>query len=102
MTWWMWLIVVAVVAAALLACWLSWTAGRLDRIHLRYEAAHHALLSQANRRIAIAAELASGGLTDPASALLVLDAVASARAADGDSRWQAEGDLTEALHAVSL
>ncbi len=96
------LLVGVLVLAVLLAAWCSWTAGRLDRLHLRCEAADAALLSQLQRRSAVAVELAGTGLSDPASALLLLEAAHGAREATGPATWQAESELTRTLHLVDL
>ncbi len=88
-----------------IGAWFTWTAHRLDSLHLRCEAARAMLEHQALRRSVAAQELASsGGLGDPASALLVSDAALATREEHetDDDRWQAESDLTAALHAVEL
>ncbi len=87
---------------ALLAVWFTWTAGRLDRLHLRCEAADVALRSALLRRSAVAVELAGGGLGDPASALLLLEAAHQAREATGADKWLAESELTHTLRLVDL
>jgi hypothetical protein len=101
------------------AAWCSWTATRLDRLHLRCETARAALRVHLMQRSAVAVELAGSGLSDPASALLLLDAAHTAReaeAADGPDHprqphprggaphtpWLAESGLTQALHALEL
>jgi hypothetical protein len=104
-TGWLVLAVVTAVAAGLLCgLWFSWTAGRLDRMHLRLEAAQAALQAQLHRRASVATELASGGLTDPASALLLLEASRTARATEGlgAEHWLAESELTATLFALDL
>ncbi|MGH3446309.1 MAG: hypothetical protein ACRDQA_01510 [Nocardioidaceae bacterium] len=101
--WWAWVVVgLAIVLVLAVSAWFSWTAGRLDRMHLRVEAAYGSLLAQLQHRASVAAELAAGGLTDPASALLLLDAARGARDAPAAAKWMAESDLTTALHAVQL
>jgi hypothetical protein len=100
-----WVAVVVLVLAT--AAWCSWTATRLDRLHLRCEAAEAAVRTHLLRRSGAALELAAGGLSDPASALLLLDAASAAREAESspsseDGGWLAESDLTSALHAVEL
>jgi hypothetical protein len=80
--------------------YLSWTAGRLDRLHARVDAARAALDAQLVRRSAVAMELATSGLLDPASALLIADAAHAARQAEGDARAPAESDLSKALRAA--
>jgi hypothetical protein len=85
------------VALVLLTLWLVWTAGRLDRQHLRLEAARSALDAQLARRAALASEVAAGGSLDPASALLVIEAATHAQSTSGEERWQAESELTAVL-----
>jgi hypothetical protein len=53
------------------------------------------------RRSALVAELASSGVLDPASSLLLLDAAHRARTAEADSRERAESALTRAIGATS-
>lgn len=94
-------VVVLVVLGLLVGLWLAWTATRLDALHLRCEVARATVEEQALRRAVSAHELAAGGGLDPASALLLADAAATAHEATGDDRWQAESDLTAALRLVS-
>lgn len=102
MSWWGWL-VVAVAVLVVLGWYLSFTATRLDRLHARVEGAAGALDAQLVRRSGTALQLATSGLLDPASALLLAGAAHDAREAEGTTgggREQAESDLTRALHAV--
>jgi hypothetical protein len=109
-----WLLVVLVIAV--IAWYLSFSAGRLDRLHHRVEGARSALDAQLVRRAEAALELATSGALDPASGLLVAGAAAEALAA-GESdedrsaadhtrgghsrdREQAESDLSRALQAA--
>jgi hypothetical protein len=96
------LVLTLAVVLALVAMWLAWTAGRLDRLHLRLETARASLDTQLARRAGLAAELASTEAVDPASALLLLEASGRARAETGPERWQAESELTEVLRHVGL
>lgn len=96
---------VAIVAAVLFAGWCSWTAGRLDRMHLRLELAAASLEALLQQRASVAVELAIGGLGDPASQLLLLEAARAARESHdrpSADRWLAESDLTAVLLAVEL
>jgi uncharacterized protein (DUF1800 family) len=93
-------VLLAVVVAVLLAAYLSWTAGRVDRLHARVEAARAVLDAQLLRRSGAALDFATGGLLDPASAMLVADAATRARTTDNGDREQAESDLTAALDAA--
>jgi hypothetical protein len=84
----------------LIGFYLSWTAGRLDRLHHRVETARFALDAQLVRRSAVALELATSGLVDPAAALLIAGAAHVAREAEDDKRQPAESDLSAALRAA--
>ena len=90
-------LVIAVVAIVVaLASYLTWMAGRLDRLAVRVEAAASALDAQLIRRAAIAVELA--GPEHPnlqAAAHLALD-----EAATGNDRSAVESELSRALRAV--
>lgn len=92
------LAVVAVVAVA--AWYLSFSAARLDRLHARVEGARSALDAQLVRRASVSLQLATSGLLDPATALLVADAAHGARESPPGDREMAESDLTRALVAA--
>jgi hypothetical protein len=104
--------IVLVVAAALLAgVYVSWRAGRIDRLHARVEMARAALDVTLLRRSSVAMELATSGLLDPATSLLLAEAVAGTRqggVSGGPApgrlaprpRDLAESDLTRALRAA--
>ena len=97
----MWtLIVLVVLAVVLWGFYISWRASRLDRLHNRTEAARTALDLAMVRRSSAAYELASSGLLDPATSLLLADAVRRAKDADPAERDLAESDLTRALRAA--
>jgi hypothetical protein len=98
MTWT--IIVLAVLAVVLWSFYVSWRASRLDRLHNRAEAARTALDLALVRRASAASELASSGLVDPATSLLLGDAVRRARQAGPAERDLAESDLTRALRAT--
>ena len=85
--------------ALLLGVYISWRAGRLDRLHARLEATRAALDAALLRRSSVALELASSGLLDPATSLLLAAAAHDARTA-GDARELRESDLTRALRAA--
>ena len=97
MTWT--IIVLVVLAVVLWSFYVSWRASRLDRLHNRVEAARTALDLALVRRASAASDLASSGLLDPATSLLLADAVRRARQA-GAERDLAESDLTRALRAT--
>ncbi|WP_277210075.1 hypothetical protein [Isoptericola croceus] len=68
---------VALLAVVLvgLALWFVWvSASRLDRLHHKVVASRLALQAQLDRRVRAALDLASSGLLDPASSVLVADA----------------------------
>jgi hypothetical protein len=92
-------IVLIAAAVALLAVYVSWRAGRLDRLHARLEAARAALDASLLRRNCVAVELASSGLLDPATSVLLAQAAHDARAGDRQ-RELAESDLSRALRAA--
>ena len=97
---WLALGIVALVLILLFGLYLSMTAGRLDHLHRRIDTSTLALDAQLLRRSAVAIELASSQLLDPASGMLLADAAHRARlAADAgpEDRALAESDLTSAL-----
>ncbi|WP_129669675.1 hypothetical protein [Phytoactinopolyspora endophytica] len=95
----MWIPVVVFVLL-LLGVYLSWTAGRLDRLHARVDASRAVLDAELLRRSASALELATTGLLDPATSVVIADAASRARTVDDDGRYQAESDLTAVLCAA--
>ncbi len=92
--------VLVVVLLAVVGVYLSWTAGRIDRLHARLDAARAALDAQLFRRSAVALEVATSGLLDPATSLLVVDAAHRARAEGDSDREVFESDLSKALAAA--
>ncbi|MGH3280211.1 MAG: hypothetical protein ACRDNW_13895 [Trebonia sp.] len=96
-----WTIVVLVILAVVLwSFYVSWRASRLDRLHNRVEAARTSLDLALVRRASAASELASSGQLDPATSLLLADAVRRVRGAAPAERDLAESDLTRALRAT--
>jgi hypothetical protein len=93
-------IVAALALAAFAAWYLSFSAARLDRLHARVEGAHSALDAQLVRRASVSLQLATSGILDPATSLLLADAAHAAREADGPEREMAESNLTKALLAA--
>jgi hypothetical protein len=106
-------ILAVLLVLALLAWYLSFSAGRLDRLHHRVEGARGSLDAQLVRRAEAAVELAASRTLDPASGLLLADAAAQALEvgepgvhdasrglAGGASRERAESDLSRALRAT--
>jgi hypothetical protein len=95
-------IILVVTAALLVGVYVSWRAGRIDRLHARVRIARSALDVALLRRSSVALELASSGLLDPATSLLLAEAIHGTRG-DGDPgrpRDLAESDLTRALRAA--
>ncbi|WP_433349390.1 hypothetical protein [Micromonospora sp. CA-111912] len=92
---WWWLGGILVVG--LLAAYLTWTVGRVERLRLRAEAAARALEAHLLRRAAAAAVLAERryGVELYAAARIALDA-------EPEEREAAENDLTRQLRAVRL
>ena len=95
-----WWLVTAPVLLAVIGVYLSWTAGRVDRMHARVDTARATLDAQLQRRSGIAIELAGAGVLDPASAVLVADSAHRARAAPTSAQELAESDLTKSLVAA--
>ncbi|MEZ0068727.1 hypothetical protein ABIA32_004761 [Streptacidiphilus sp. MAP12-20] len=96
MSTWIWI----AVAVAAFGLYLSWTAGRLDRLHARIDAARAALDAQLLRRASGAQELATSTLLDPAASIVLYQASHAARTAPPEAREVAESDLSQALRAV--
>jgi hypothetical protein len=93
--------IVAAIALAMFAAWyLSFSAARLDRLHARVEGARSALDAQLVRRASVSLQLATSGMLDPATGLLLAGAAHEAREADGPEREMAESNLTKALLAA--
>ena len=75
--------IIVIVVLAIIGVYISWRAGRLDRLHARLEAARFALDAALVRRSSVALELASSGLLDPATSVLLAGAAHDARSARG-------------------
>lgn len=93
----------AALLGVLLLLYVRGLAGRLDRLHLRVDAATSALEARLIHRAALARELALSGWLDPASAILLVDAATSAQTPEaGDPRVRdaPQSDLSAALRAV--
>ncbi|MEO3860827.1 hypothetical protein [Acrocarpospora sp. B8E8] len=94
------LILVVGAIVLLTAVYISWRAGRLDRLHIRLETAQAALDAALLRRSAVCLELAGSRLLDPATSLVLAAAAHEARTAGPDEREHAESDLSRTLRAV--
>ncbi len=90
---------IIIAAIAVIGVYVSWRAGRLDRLHTRVETARASLDAALVRRSSVALELASSGLLDPATSLLIADCAHNARSAQS-GRELAESDLTRTLRTV--
>ncbi len=90
---------IVIIVLAMTGVYISWRAGRLDRLHTRLETARAALDAALLRRSSVTLELAASGLLDPATSLLLGDCAHDARAAQ-DARELAESDLTRTLRTV--
>ncbi|MFJ9417443.1 MULTISPECIES: hypothetical protein [unclassified Streptomyces] len=88
------------VAIVLIGIYLSWTAGRLDRLHARIDAAKAALDAQLLRRASVAQEVGTSGVLDPAASIVLYQAAHEARQAEDDHREVAESELSQALRAI--
>ncbi len=96
-----WTQVVTLVAVVVVLGWyLSFSAARLDRLHARLEGARSALDAQLVRRASVSLQVATSGLLDPATGLLLADAAHQARDAADADREVAESTLTRALRAA--
>lgn len=98
MTW----LIVAVVVVAVFVVYLASTAGRLDRLHHRVDTALVSLDVQLRRRTNAVMDLASSGMLDPASSLVLADSALLARDDERDPRGrsQQESDVTKAIDVV--
>jgi hypothetical protein len=101
-------IVIVVAIVLFLGVYVSWRAGRVDRMHTRLEAARAALDVTLVRRSSVVLELASSGYLDPATSLLLAAAALEARGgADGHPAGKelaqielAQSNLSRALRAA--
>ena len=89
----------ALAVLVLLAAYATWTAGRLDRLHARVDAAWAALDAQLVRRAAAARELVAA-VPDPATAASLDAAAGRALEAGPDGREAVENDLSRALQTA--
>lgn len=95
----MWVLVVVGVLI-LFGMYLTWTAGRLDRIHARVDASRAVLDAELLRRSSVVLDVAASGLLDPASSVLLADAASRERGESDGPNFQAESDLTAVLVAT--
>jgi hypothetical protein len=95
-----WVLGALLLLLVLLGLYLRGLAGRLDRLHVRVEASADALDAQLVRRSGVALELATSGLLDPASSMLLAGAAHAAQAAEHPTREESESGLSQALRAT--
>lgn len=96
------LVALLLVVGALFGVYLSWTAGRIDRLHARVEAAAAALDAALLRRAAAGLAVAGrGAISQPAAAQTLAAAARAGQAADGlgAAREAVENALSRALLA---
>jgi hypothetical protein len=97
-------VVAVVLAVVLVATYLTWTAGRLDRLTARVDAAWSALDAQLVRRAAaggdLAAHLRRHRLVEEDAALALQRAAAAARDASPADREARENELSRAIRTV--
>ena len=101
-------IVIVVAIVLFLGVYVSWRAGRLDRMHTRLEAARAALDVTLVRRSSVALELASSGFLDPATSMLLAAAAHEARGSGESEQGQidlasielTQSNLSRALRAA--
>jgi hypothetical protein len=74
-------IILVIAGALFVGVYVSWRAGRIDRLHARVDIARVALDVTLLRRSSVAQELATSGLLDPATSLLLAAAVLGTRSA---------------------
>lgn len=98
----MWWIILAVILAVIIAIYLASTAGRLDRLHKRVDTGLLALDVQLRRRAQVAEELATSGLLDPGTCIVLGQGAENALADERDpvDRALVESDLSGVLDAV--
>ena len=85
-----------VLAIALLATYLTWTASRMDRLHARTDTARAALDAQLVRRAAAALEIASAHGLEP-----LRDAAAAGYHSDDAKREETESALSAAIRSAA-
>jgi hypothetical protein len=93
-------IVIVIAVALFIGVYVSWRAGRIDRLHARVDMARAALDATLLRRSSVALELATSGLLDPATSLLLASAMHGTKDITSRPRDLAESDLTRALRAA--
>jgi hypothetical protein len=97
-------LVAVVVVIVVVGIWFAWLeASRLDRLHRKVAATRIALDAQLVRRASAARDLATSGVLDPASSIVVAETAFRALGPDervDDERARAESDLSAVLRAA--
>lgn len=99
----LWQLVIAFASLAAVVWWLSMTAGRIDRVHIRKDEALHSLRLQLAWRASAASQLVGSGLLDPVSCDIIANEIERvSRAAMGslEDYLAAESEFTDALARV--
>jgi hypothetical protein len=94
------IVLVTGIIVVLAAVYVSWRAGRLDRLHIRLELAQESLEAALMRRRSVVLLLAGSRLLDPATSLVLAAAAHEARIAGPEEREHAESDLSRTLRAA--
>ncbi len=81
-------IILVIAGALFVGVYVSWRAGRIDRLHARVDMARVALDVTLLRRSSVAQELATSGLLDPATGLLLAGAVYGTHVSRPGGPWQ--------------
>lgn len=96
-----------IIVLALLVAWTVWRlsalAGRIDRVHHRIDLARGSLDAQLLRRAAAAEAIATSGLIDPSSAIVLAHAASNSRYADATDpveRGLVESEMSRDLREV--
>ncbi|TDQ01338.1 NUDIX hydrolase [Labedaea rhizosphaerae] len=95
-----WLVTLLVVVALLLLAWLAMTANRLDRLHVRTDAAWAALDAALARRAVVVRAVAAAGCLDQSAADELRAAAERAERAKRPDRESTENELGRRLSTV--
>lgn len=94
-------VLLTIIVILFLAWYLSFLAGRLDRLHHRVETSWEHLDALLQRRAAIALEISHSENLDPATAMLLTAAAYQAREANIIERSDAESSLSQTFKLIS-
>lgn len=96
----LWILLVVLVVGVI-TVFLSWTAGRLDRMHIRLATAQASFDRQLIDREGCARRVATSGVIDPASAVVTIEAAEAAHASLGRTdRAESESALSQVLRTI--